>query len=60
MQKHGIRTDDLHALTKTFGPELFTKPGDVHYTPEGYAKIAKHVATKVAEALPSKTKSGKP
>ncbi len=60
MQKHGIRTDDLHALTKTFGPELFTKPGDVHYTPEGYAKIAKHVAAKVAEALPGKAKNGKP
>ena len=60
MQKHGIRTDDLHGLTKSFGPELFTKPGDVHYTPEGYAKIAKHVAAKVLEVLPGKVENGKP
>lgn len=51
MQKHGVRIDDLHALTKTFGPELFVGPGDVHYTQEGSAKIAKQVAAAIVEAL---------
>ena len=51
MQKHGVRIDDLHALTKTFGPELFVGPGDVHYTQEGSAKLATQVAESIAAAL---------
>ena len=51
MKKHGIRIDDLHALTKTFNPELFSKPGDVHYTPASYGKIGSHAAAAIEAAL---------
>lgn len=50
MKKHGVAIDDLHALTKTFGPELFSAPGDVHYTPEGYAKLGTRVAAAILSA----------
>jgi lysophospholipase L1-like esterase len=43
MKKHGVLVDDLHAVTKSFGPDLFTRPGDVHYKPEGYARLAAQV-----------------
>jgi lysophospholipase L1-like esterase len=52
MQKHGILTDDLQALTAGFGPELFLGPGDVHYQPEGYRTLAAQVAAQVRAALP--------
>ena len=48
MAKHGIPTNDLHATTRTFPPEMFTKPGDVHYTPAASAKLAEQVAAKIA------------
>lgn len=51
MKKHGIPTDDLHALTKSFGGKLLLHPGDVHYTPEGYDRIASHVAAEVEKTL---------
>jgi arylsulfatase A len=54
MKKHGIRTDDLHALTKGFAPELFVKPGDVHYQGAGYDKLAAQVAAQITAALPEK------
>lgn len=60
MQRHGIPTDDLHALTKTFPAALFTKPGDVHYTAEGYAKLAAQVAGEVTTALKKPVPPGKP
>ncbi|MCF7972836.1 MAG: SGNH/GDSL hydrolase family protein [Phycisphaerae bacterium] len=44
MKKHGIPIDDLYTLTKRFPPTLFTAPGNVHYTKEGYQAIAKQVA----------------
>jgi lysophospholipase L1-like esterase len=51
MKKYGVRVDDLHSLTKSFEPELFTNPGDVHYTPTGYDKIGSHVAAAIETAL---------
>lgn len=51
MKKHGIAIDDLYAATKAFGPEMFLGPGNVHYTPAGYEKLAAQVATKIASAL---------
>lgn len=51
MKKHGVRIDDLHSLTKRFEPELFTKPGDVHYTPGGYGKIGAQAAAAIEAAL---------
>lgn len=51
MKKHGIVTNDLYAVTKTFGPELFVGPGNVHFRPEGSEKLAKQVAASIEAAL---------
>lgn len=53
MKKHGIAVNDLHTLTKSFPDELFSGPGNVHYTKEGYAKIAKQVADNIKASLPA-------
>lgn len=54
MQKHGIATDDLFTLTKGFAGKFSLKAGDVHYTPEGYEKLAVQVAATVENILPKK------
>lgn len=51
MDKHGIPINDLYALTKTFKPELFLKPGDVHYKAEGKELQGKQVAEAIRQAL---------
>jgi lysophospholipase L1-like esterase len=51
MNKHGILIDDLHATTKAFGPEMFIEPGNVHYQPAGYAKLAAQVVSKIESVL---------
>ena len=51
MKKHGILINDLNSLTDGFPPELFVKPGDVHYTAEGSKKIGQAVAKEISEAL---------
>jgi hypothetical protein len=51
MDKHGIPINDLHALTASFGPELFTCPGDVHFSEPGTQSIAEQVAASIREAL---------
>lgn len=56
MQRHGIPTDDLFALTQGFGGKFSTAPGDVHYTAEGYRRIAAAVAESVAAQLPAAAK----
>lgn len=53
MEKHGVLIDDLHALTETFGPEMFSGPGDVHYTSGGSAKLAAQVVSEISNALQS-------
>jgi lysophospholipase L1-like esterase len=57
MAKHGIVIDDLHALTASFQPELFSKPGDVHFTKEGYAKLATQVADSILSVLKTEKKT---
>ncbi|MFO0817031.1 MAG: SGNH/GDSL hydrolase family protein [Pirellulales bacterium] len=57
MKKHGIRIDDLHALSKTFKPELFVGPGNVHFKPEGSKQLAERVSESILEALKTKTAS---
>lgn len=47
MKTHGVTINDLYTLTKNFSADLFVKPGDVHYTEEGYKKIAAHVAQRI-------------
>jgi lysophospholipase L1-like esterase len=51
MEKHGVPINDLNTLTKQFGPELFSKPGDVHFSGEGYDKIAQQVASAIEAAI---------
>lgn len=51
MARHHVATNDLHTTSKTFPPAMFTKPGDVHFTTEGSAKLAEQVAAKISEAL---------
>ncbi|WP_426270082.1 SGNH/GDSL hydrolase family protein [Dyella kyungheensis] len=52
MQAHGIAVVDLYGLTAGFGPELFKRPHNVHYSDAGYRDIAADVARAVEEALP--------
>jgi lysophospholipase L1-like esterase len=51
MKQHGIRIDDLHTLTRSFASNLFAGPGNVHYTRDGYQKIAAQVADRIRAAL---------
>ena len=53
MKKHGIMIDDLYSLTRSFSRDMFVGPGDVHYRPEGYKKIALRVSEKIRSALNS-------
>lgn len=53
MQKHGIATDDLWTLSKSFDASLFSAPGNVHYTAEGYKRLAEQVAGSIQKALSS-------
>ncbi|PAW63589.1 MAG: SGNH/GDSL hydrolase family protein [Verrucomicrobiia bacterium Tous-C4TDCM] len=56
MKKHGVVINDLHALSATFGPELFARAGDVHYKAAGYQKLG----TQVAESIRTTLKTRKP
>ncbi len=56
MKRHGVQINDLNQLTRTFAPDLFTKPGDVHYTSDGYLKLAERVAAAIRKAVPPPTK----
>ena len=58
MKKYGVQIDDLYATSKALSPEC-TKPGDVHYTSEGYAKLAAQVVAKVSEVLQATTRSNR-
>jgi len=52
MLKHGVAINDLHALTASFPSQLFSRPGDVHYTKEGSAQLAQQVAEAIQATLP--------
>lgn len=54
MKKHGVAINDLHALSATFGPELFVRAGDVHYKPAGYQKFGTEVSSVIRTALKAK------
>lgn len=51
MDRHGINVNDLYSLTSRFDPSLFVRPGDVHYTKEGYDIIATQVADNIRSAI---------
>lgn len=52
MKKHGIRINDLHSTTANLKPEMFTGPGDVHYTTKASAKLAEQVVQNIKAVLP--------
>jgi hypothetical protein len=54
MKKCGVMTNDLHSLTEGFPADIFIRPGDVHYTEDGYKKIAGQVAESISKALDTK------
>ena len=51
MERHYIPVNDLHRTSKSFPPDLFSGPGDVHFTDEGSAKLARQVAECISNAL---------
>jgi lysophospholipase L1-like esterase len=51
MERHHIPINNINALTRTFEPKLMVAPGNVHYTNEGYRKIAKQVADIIEQQL---------
>lgn len=54
MKKHGVPINDLHALSASFPPELFTAPGNVHFKPEGSQRLAKQVVAAIEAVLDGK------
>jgi lysophospholipase L1-like esterase len=52
MKRHGIAVDDLHAVMAGKMAQYAKGPGDVHFTPEGYAILANAVAESVEGELP--------
>ena len=52
--RHEIAINDLHALSVSLPPDLSAGPGNVHYTPEGYARMARQVAASIEQALAHK------
>ena len=56
MKRHGIAINDLHALSSGFPASLFVRPGDVHFTRVGSAKLAEQVAEAVRSALNTQLK----
>ncbi len=57
MKRHGIIINDLHAVTANFPPELFVAPGDVHFRPAGYEKLAAQVAGVIRTVLETGSKT---
>lgn len=51
MKRHGIPTDDLHAVSKGFNGKHFSGPGNVHFKAAGSAKLAESVVTSIETAL---------
>ncbi len=53
MQEQGIAIDDLFAVADPVQTRIL-RPGDLHYTEEGYAVLAKAVAASIEAQLPKK------
>ena len=51
MARHGVRVNDLYALTREFSPSMFRAPADVHFAPQGNRLIAAQVAAEITDAL---------
>ena len=57
MERHGIAVNDLHQLSATFTADMFSGPGDVHFSGAGVSKLAEQVAERIAAALPAKPRA---
>jgi hypothetical protein len=51
MGNRGVPVNDLYTVSRQFGPEMFTAPGNVHFTKEGYEKLAEQVASTIKRYL---------
>lgn len=51
MAAHGIPVNDLHATSKEFPADHFVRPGDVHFSAKGNAKLAAKVAAEIRKLL---------
>ena len=51
MKKHGVRINDLNKLTRTFKPDQFTAPGNVHFKGPGSERLARQVSKEILAAL---------
>ncbi len=51
MRRHDIAINDLHTVSRGFPPDLWSTPGDVHFTKEGYARLGRQVAKSIRRAL---------
>ncbi len=47
MQKYSVEVNDLHALTSRFTADMFSGPGNVHFTTNGSRKLADQVAAAI-------------
>jgi len=51
MQQNHIPVNDLHAYISAVSQKYYARPGDVHYTKEGYRYLARKVATMIEATL---------
>jgi lysophospholipase L1-like esterase len=51
MNKHNIRINDLHSLMLPHMEKYQVRPGDVHFTTEGYGLLAEQVAGQIGACL---------
>ena len=51
MKKHGVVMNDLHTISAAFKPEMFTKPGNVHFKAKGSQKLAEQVVAVIQDTL---------
>ena len=54
MEKNGVIINDLHSHALLKLPAIMTKPGDVHFTEEGNAHLARKVIKVIKANLPKK------
>jgi lysophospholipase L1-like esterase len=51
MEKHDVAVNDLHALMAGKMDRFGTRPGNVHFKPEGSSLLAEQVARVIREVL---------
>lgn len=59
MTKRGIPINDLYATSASMPPEMFVKPGDVHFKKAGSEQLAAEVVRSIRAVLPADTASPK-